>query len=144
MAIRHRDSVVGIVTGCRLDDRRVGVLVTVGSRILSMSSMPALGPTQPPSPGVKRQGHEAGHLPPSSSEVKKMWIYTSIPSYAFTGTTLPYYGHNMYHKSFQFFVVVFCFNLSSRDDRNAVFLCYLTNSWQLFTIEILFFCISGL
>jgi hypothetical protein len=34
-------------------------------------------------PGVKRQGREADYLPPTSIEVKKMWIYTSIPSYAF-------------------------------------------------------------
>jgi hypothetical protein len=49
----------------------------------SMSSRPALGPTQPPiqwvqrtlSPGVKRPGCEADHLPPTSAEVKKMWVY---------------------------------------------------------------------
>jgi hypothetical protein len=33
--------------------------------------------------GVKRQGHEAGHLPPTSTEVKKMWMYTSTPPYVF-------------------------------------------------------------
>jgi hypothetical protein len=57
----------------------------------SMSSRPALGPTQPPIqrvpgapfPGVKRPGREADHSPPTSAEVKKMWIYTSTPSYAF-------------------------------------------------------------
>jgi hypothetical protein len=59
--------------------------------LFSMSSRPALGPTQPPiqwvpwtlSPGVKRPGHEADHSPPTSAEVKKMWIYTSTPPYAF-------------------------------------------------------------
>jgi hypothetical protein len=48
----------------------------------SMSSRPALGSTQPPiqwvpgalSPGVKRPGREADHLPPASTEVKKTWI----------------------------------------------------------------------
>jgi hypothetical protein len=35
------------------------------------------------SPGVKRQGREALHSPPASAEVKKMWIYTSTPPYAF-------------------------------------------------------------
>jgi hypothetical protein len=35
------------------------------------------------SPGVKRQGREADHSPPASAEVKKMWIYTSTPPYAF-------------------------------------------------------------
>jgi hypothetical protein len=35
------------------------------------------------SPGVKLQGREADHSPLTSVEVKKMWIYTSTPSYAF-------------------------------------------------------------
>jgi hypothetical protein len=34
-------------------------------------------------PGVKRQGREADHSPPTSAEVKKMWIYTSTPLYVF-------------------------------------------------------------
>jgi hypothetical protein len=70
----------------------------------SMSSRLALGPTQPPiqwvpgalSPGVKRPGREADHLPPTSAEVKKTWVYTSSPPYIFmlsTGTTLPYLCH---------------------------------------------------
>jgi hypothetical protein len=28
-------------------------------------------------------GREPDHSPPASAEVKKMWIYTSTPSYAF-------------------------------------------------------------
>jgi hypothetical protein len=32
------------------------------------------------SPDVKRQGREPDHSPPTSAEVKKMWIYTSISS----------------------------------------------------------------
>jgi hypothetical protein len=59
--------------------------------LFSMSSTPALGPTQPPiqwvpgvlSPGVKRPGREANHSPPTSAEVKKMRIYTFSPPYAF-------------------------------------------------------------
>jgi hypothetical protein len=55
--------------------------------LFSTSSRPALGSTQPPtqcvpgalSPGVKRLGREADHPPPASTEVKKMWIYTSTP-----------------------------------------------------------------
>jgi hypothetical protein len=47
----------------------------------------ALGPTQPPVPwvtgaislGVKQSGHEADHLPTSSSDVKNVWRYTSTP-----------------------------------------------------------------
>jgi hypothetical protein len=34
-------------------------------------------------PGVKRPGREADHSPPTTAEVKKMWIYTSTPPYAF-------------------------------------------------------------
>jgi hypothetical protein len=57
----------------------------------SISSIPGLGHTQPPmqcvpgapSPEVKRSGHEADHSPPTTAEVKKTWIYISIPTYAF-------------------------------------------------------------
>jgi hypothetical protein len=85
------DSSVGIATGYRLDDRGVGVRVPVGSRIFSTSSRLAMRFTQPPiqwvpgviSPGVKRPGREADYSPPASAEVKKMWIYTSTPPYAF-------------------------------------------------------------
>jgi hypothetical protein len=81
------DSSVGIATGYELDDRGVGFRIPVAARIFSTSSRPVLGPTQPPiqwvpgalSPGVKRQGHEADHSPPTSAEVKKMWLYTAIP-----------------------------------------------------------------
>jgi hypothetical protein len=33
--------------------------------------------------GVKQPGREANHSPPASAEVKKIWIYTSTPPYAF-------------------------------------------------------------
>jgi hypothetical protein len=33
--------------------------------------------------GVKLQEPEPDHSPPSSAEVKKMWIYTSTPPYVF-------------------------------------------------------------
>jgi hypothetical protein len=33
--------------------------------------------------GVKRQGHEAEHSTQNSAEVKKTWVYTSTPPYAF-------------------------------------------------------------
>jgi hypothetical protein len=35
------------------------------------------------SPGVMRQERETDHSPPTSAEVKKMWIYTSTPPYVF-------------------------------------------------------------
>jgi hypothetical protein len=53
-----------------------------------MSSRQTLGFTQPPIqwvPGVKRPAREADHSPPDSSEVKKMWIYTSTPPYVSQG-----------------------------------------------------------
>jgi hypothetical protein len=104
--IRSRDSSVGIATGYGLDDREFWIRVPVGSRIFSTSSRPALGPTQPPiqwvpgafSLGVKRRGRKADHSPPASVEIKKTWLYTSTPTYAFMawclinqvqGTTLP-------------------------------------------------------
>jgi hypothetical protein len=85
------DSTVGIVTGYRLDEGGVRVQVLVGSIILSTSSRPILGPTQPPIqwalgallPDVKQPGREADHSPPTSAEVKKTWIYTSNFPYAF-------------------------------------------------------------
>jgi hypothetical protein len=88
-----RDSAVGIETGYGLDNQRVGfrVPVRVTNFFFSTSSRPALGPTQPPfqwlpgilTPRVKWQGREADHSFPASTEVRKMWIYTSTPAYAF-------------------------------------------------------------
>jgi hypothetical protein len=74
-----------------LDDWGVGVRVPVGWRIFPKSSRPVLGPAQPPiqwvpgafSPEVKWPGREADYSPPASAEVKKIWIYTSTPPYAF-------------------------------------------------------------
>jgi hypothetical protein len=84
-----RDSTVGIATGYWLDDRgRSSSPSGVKNFHISISSRPALGLILPPiqrvpgalSPGVKRQGREADHSPPSSAEVKKTWIYTYIHS----------------------------------------------------------------
>jgi hypothetical protein len=98
--LRSRDSSVGIATGYGLDDRTVEVRIPVGSRIFSTMSRPALGSTQPPfewvpgalSPEVKRQGREADHSTPASAEVRKMWIYTSTPPYAFMAYCLISYA----------------------------------------------------
>jgi hypothetical protein len=88
-----RDSVVGIATGYGLDDGgcRSSSPVSVKNFLFSTSFRSALGPTQPPIkwvpgalfPGVKRPGREADQSLPTSAEVKKMWIYTSTPPYAF-------------------------------------------------------------
>jgi hypothetical protein len=73
--------------------------------LFSITSSPALGPTQPPiqwapetlSPGVKRWGREAEHSPPSGVEVKDGELYLPSPihlhgvglNYLRSGTTLP-------------------------------------------------------
>jgi hypothetical protein len=65
--------------------------VRAKSFLFFMSSKPILGFTQPLiqwvpgvlSAGVKRPGREADHSPPANVEVKKIWIYTSTPSYVF-------------------------------------------------------------
>jgi hypothetical protein len=78
-----RDSVVGIATGYWVDDRGVGVRVTVGQDFFfSTSCRPALGSTEPPiqwvpgalSPGVKWPGHEADNSPPTTAEIKETWV----------------------------------------------------------------------
>jgi hypothetical protein len=93
---RSRDSIVSIVTAYGLDDRGVGVQVLVGSRIFSSPRHPdqLWGPPSLVSNGYqglflcgggggKQQGRGADHSPPASKEVKKMWIYTPAPPYAF-------------------------------------------------------------
>jgi hypothetical protein len=89
MCVGSLDSSVGIATGYGLDDQGVGVKSPgrVRNCLFSTSCRLALGFTQPPipwvpgdlSPWVKRQGCEADHLPPTSAEVKTLWIYTSTP-----------------------------------------------------------------
>jgi hypothetical protein len=83
-----RDSSVGIATVYGLDDQGGGSSspCRVKNIHFSISSRPAVGSTQPPIkwvPGVKRQGREADHSPPTSAEVKKMWIYRSTSLYVF-------------------------------------------------------------
>jgi hypothetical protein len=64
--------------------------------IYSTASKPALGPTQPPIPwvlgvlpaGVKRQSHEADHLPPSNAEVKNGGPITSFSLTCLRGLVL--------------------------------------------------------
>jgi hypothetical protein len=92
--VQCRDSVVCIATDYWLDDPGVRVLVPVGSRIFSSPCCltPALGSTQPSiqwvpgalSPVVKQPARESDHSPRTSADIKKMWIYTSTPPYAFT------------------------------------------------------------
>jgi hypothetical protein len=87
-----RDSAVGIATGRAGRPRsRISSPGEGKNFLFSTSCRPALGPTQPPiqwvtgtlSPEVKRPGREANHSPPTSAEVKNMWIYTFTPAYVF-------------------------------------------------------------
>jgi hypothetical protein len=88
-----QDSVVGIATGLWVGrpKGRSSSPGMVKNFLFSTSSIPALGPTKNPiqwvpgafSLGVKRPGSKADHTPPTSAEVKKMWIYTSTPPYPF-------------------------------------------------------------
>jgi hypothetical protein len=89
---RSRESVVGIATGYGLDDRGVRVRVPVGSRILLFHVTRTASRVNPISykmgtggsfPGVKRLGRASDHSPPTSAEVKKMWINTSTSPYVF-------------------------------------------------------------
>jgi hypothetical protein len=91
MYVMSRDRAVGIAAGYGLNYRGVGVRLPVESKIFSTSSRPVLGSTQPSiqwvpgplSPGIKQPGRETVHSPPANAKIKKMWIYTSIPPYAF-------------------------------------------------------------
>jgi hypothetical protein len=82
MSSESRDSVVGIATGYGL----VSVRVPVGSRIFFSPRRPdrLWGPPSLLANGqVKRPGREADHSPPTSVEVKKMWVYISTLLYVF-------------------------------------------------------------
>jgi hypothetical protein len=85
-----RDTIVGIETGCGLDDRGIKVRVPVGAIFLSSPGHSDQFWGSPPvqwvpgalSTWVKRLRHEADHSPPTSAEVKNAWIYTSSPPHA--------------------------------------------------------------
>jgi hypothetical protein len=85
-----RDSAVGIATGYGLDDLGVGVRVLVGSRIFSSPRRPDRLRAHSASYSIGTggsfpKGKAAGAWSwPDSAEIKKMWIYTSTPPYAFT------------------------------------------------------------
>jgi hypothetical protein len=88
MQTRSRDSSVGIATDYGLDDRGVGVRVSVGLEFFLLHVVQTgsgVHPTSyPMGTGVKGRGREADHSPPTSAEVKKTWNYTSsTPPYAF-------------------------------------------------------------
>jgi hypothetical protein len=72
-----RDSSVGIATGYGLDDQgEPEFIVQNGSGVHQTSYKMGTGGSFP-------GGKAADHSPPTSAEVKKMWIYTSISPYVF-------------------------------------------------------------
>jgi hypothetical protein len=89
---KNRVRVVSIATGYGLHDPGFGVRAPVGARIFTSPCRPdqLWGPPNFLSngyqgffPGVKWHGGEADHTPPSSAEVKEVWIFTSTPPCAF-------------------------------------------------------------
>jgi hypothetical protein len=85
--LRNRDSSVGIATGWGLDEWRVEFLVTIGSNIFSP---PRRSDRLRGTPSFLYSGyrgysprHTADHSPPTSTEAKKTWNYTSTPPYVF-------------------------------------------------------------
>jgi len=68
----------------------------MGFFLFATASISALKPIQPPiqwvpgviSTGVKRPRREANYSPPSSAEIKNVWIYTSTPPIRLHGMVL--------------------------------------------------------
>jgi hypothetical protein len=52
------------------------------------------------SPGAKQPGHEPDHSPPSRSEVKNVWSYTSVPPICLGGVVLSLNFRDIYTFTF--------------------------------------------
>jgi hypothetical protein len=88
-----RDSSVGIALGYGLDDRGSRVRFPAGDGNFSLHYRVQNGSGAQWVPGalslgVKWQGREADHSPPSSAEVKTAWSYTSTPPIRLHGVVL--------------------------------------------------------
>jgi hypothetical protein len=79
-----------------LDERGLESQKGLGILLFTTASRPAVGPNQPPiqwvlgalSLGIKRDGSETDHSPPSSAEVNNAWSYTSTPPIRLNGVVL--------------------------------------------------------
>jgi hypothetical protein len=81
--LQSQDSSVGITTDNGLDNWmiRFESWKGLGIFLFTIVSRLALGPTQPPIPGVKQPWHEANHSLPSSAEVKEcVELYPHTPN----------------------------------------------------------------
>jgi hypothetical protein len=103
----EQGELTGIALGYGLDNWGFESRQGLGIFLFTAASRPDLRPTQAPiqwvpvalSLGIKRLGREAGHSPPSSSEVKNAWSYSSalpiglhggVLNLKNTGTNLPF------------------------------------------------------
>jgi hypothetical protein len=85
-SLTNRDSSVSIVIRLRAGRTGFDSWQGQGIFLFTTASRPAPGPNQSLikwAPGINRPGREADHSPPSSTEIKIAWNYTSTPPYAF-------------------------------------------------------------
>jgi hypothetical protein len=90
-----------------------------GARVFLVPNMTQLGPIQPnfqwalcaPYPGLKCQGHETDHQPPSYAKLKNSWSYISAPHY------------NVCRDNFTF--TVFCLCSCDRDKQMVASIAYI-------------------
>jgi hypothetical protein len=122
--------------GYGLDDRGLESRQGLEIFLFTTLSRPVLGPTQPPiqwipgalSLGVKRERREADHSPPSSSEVKNAWSYTSTPP------TPSWRGAELKHRNddtFNFYNIDLCSEGTLFESR----LCYWISEFILGLLE---------
>lgn len=78
-----------------LNDQGIGVKFSTGKRYSLLQNIQNGSGITNAFPGVRQLKREAEHSPPSTHGFKKMWTYTSNPTYAFmersgTNVVLPF------------------------------------------------------